>query len=428
MISPLPPQDADKLLGEFFSPGVEAADLPALFPLLRARDALDAFTTLFRGGSDETLVRIMVLREIGARSESPRWSPQELRAYFAYLDPVKLETVLHRLRDNGLLVWNGEDGLYQVSGPGRTALAALATLLQFAEEEDGELGFITSQVAAGQAVGKVSAESLRHLLGRLNELQEEFQQAIVSGSEFRIRQSQDKLNSVWQWVEKGTEIIRAIAADPDLDPATHRVAQAIGQAQSRMLRMTASFQRAVNGLERQRVHLGQSGLSSSDINQWLRTTPPGELAALLRDVATAHPEPLFLLNDILLDIAEYELLERERRLEREAVLPPALQAPQTDSAETERLVLLERWLEQLAGVETAAELADIVPGGDYATAAYRLSMLALLNEPEPARTGPVAELARLPLRLEIDPGAAAVGRDEVAQISGGRVVRNADGA
>ena len=30
-------------LGEFFAQGIEAADLPALFPLLRAREALNAF-------------------------------------------------------------------------------------------------------------------------------------------------------------------------------------------------------------------------------------------------------------------------------------------------------------------------------------------------------------------------------------------------
>ena len=39
------------------------------------------------------LVRLLVLREIGARAEAPRWNPQELQGHFAYLDPVKLDTV-----------------------------------------------------------------------------------------------------------------------------------------------------------------------------------------------------------------------------------------------------------------------------------------------------------------------------------------------
>jgi len=63
-----PARPAASLLEEFFAPGVEAGDLPALFPLLRAREALDAFITLFRGGEDEVMVRLLVLREIGARA------------------------------------------------------------------------------------------------------------------------------------------------------------------------------------------------------------------------------------------------------------------------------------------------------------------------------------------------------------------------
>ena len=68
----------------------------------------------------------------------------------------------------------------------------------------------------GRRLGKVSAETLQHLLGRLNELQNEFDQAILADSEFRLRRSQAKFASVWHWVEKGTEIIRAITADGDL--------------------------------------------------------------------------------------------------------------------------------------------------------------------------------------------------------------------
>ena len=168
-------------LGEFFAQGIEAADLPALFPLLRAREALNAFITLFRGGEDEVLVRLMVLREIGTRADAPCWSPQELQAHFGYLDPVKLDTVLKRLRENDLLVWDTEQRSYQLSAAGRITLSALATLLSFAGENDAELGYITAQVAAGQALGRVSAETLQHLLGRLNELQNEFDQAVLAG-------------------------------------------------------------------------------------------------------------------------------------------------------------------------------------------------------------------------------------------------------
>src|SRR5207247_7779775 len=128
----------------------------------------------------------------------------------------------------------------------------------FSSEADAELGYITAQVAASQAAGRVSPEMLQHLLGRLTELHEEFEQAIVSGSEFRIRGAKAKLTSVRSWIERGTELMRAINAGADLDTASHRIAQAIGLAQSRMARTDAAFQRTLNRIEQQRVHLGRS--------------------------------------------------------------------------------------------------------------------------------------------------------------------------
>ena len=120
---------------EYFRAGVEPEDLPALFPLLRARDALGAFIALFRGTDEDVLIRLLVLREIGWRGEQPVWRPQELRAHFSYLDETKLKTVLHRLRETGLLVWNPESSNYQVSPHGRMALSALSVLLKFSTEE-----------------------------------------------------------------------------------------------------------------------------------------------------------------------------------------------------------------------------------------------------------------------------------------------------
>ena len=223
---------------EYFRPGIEPADLPSLFPLLRAHEALNAFTALFRGSDDDVLIRLLVLREIGRRGEQPLWSSQELRAHFAYLDETKLQTVLHRLRETNLLVWSPESSLYQISPPGRMALSALSVLLKFSEEDGGEIGFITAQLVAGQALGRVADEDLQHLLSRLVELEDEFSRAVLSGSELRIRRAEKKLVSVLNWVEKGTEVMKVIAADPDLDQATHRAAQKIGQLQARMLRMS----------------------------------------------------------------------------------------------------------------------------------------------------------------------------------------------
>ena len=69
------------------------------------------------------------------------------------------------------------------------------------------------------------------------------------------------------------------------DSATHRAAQAIGRAKVHF-EYTGMFSRALNQIERQRVHLGQSGLSTTDIKMWLLQR---EDLASLADGALSHP-------------------------------------------------------------------------------------------------------------------------------------------
>jgi len=206
--------DGDTLaLGEFLAPGVIAEDIPPLFPLLANRPLIGALIALFRGGDEEVLVRLMVLREVGLRADAPEWTPRELEAYFAFLNDTKLGTVLARLREHGLLLWDTERRVYQLSAEGRMVLAALSNLLAFNSEQDGELGFLAAQVAAGAAVGKLSPEALSHLLARLGELEEEFAQAVASGSEFRLRHAQARLASVQQWMDKANDVMRKLSAE-----------------------------------------------------------------------------------------------------------------------------------------------------------------------------------------------------------------------
>lgn len=411
---------------EFFRPGVEPEDLPALYPLLRARDALGAFTALFRGADEDVIIRLLVLREVGHRGEQPLWSPQELRAHFAYLDETKLQTVLHRLRDTDLLVWDTESSQYQISTHGRMALSALSVLLKFSEEEGGEIGYITSQLAAGQALGKIANEDLQHLLSRLNELEDEFGRAVLSGSELRIRRAEKKLSSVLNWVEKGTEIMKVIAADPDLDQATHRVAQKIGQVQSRMLRMSSVFQRTLNQLERQKVHLGQSGLSTSDIHRWLRQLDTDSLCALRGDSMAFSVQLGCLLGDIALDVAEFELVDRVRAAADDVSLPPAREAPPAEAMPVaeEDLTRLMHFLGELGTLDADAPLEKTIPAEDFATTSYRLSLAALLGDPESSvLEGAVADLARLPLTMRLTGESVAVGQYEVETMSAGAMER-----
>ncbi len=415
-----PEHNEDLPLTQFLAGGVLERDLQALAPLMRARGMLNAFVMVFRGGEAEILIRLLVMREIGARPDAPRWSPQELAQHFSYLDAVKLNTVLDRLKDFGLLVWDSEDRTYQLSGTARVALSALANVLALPEGEDADLAYITSQVAAGQSIGRPSLEALNLLLTKYRELQKEFDNALVSGSEFRIRKAAAKFNAVEATVAKGNDIIHSLMKDGELEDAMYRNAQAIGQAQSRLLRMHAAFQRTLHALELQSVSLGGSGLSSSDVVQWLRTLDQERLAALGTH-AYGGMQPLpFTMSDLMIDVAEFELLERERQAQENTALPPPCDAPATSEMSSERFAALDRFIGELGEITLPMPLADAVIKGGYALSAYRLSLLALIGDPESAEMrGRVADLARLPLGVAISHDYETVAREEVAQISRG---------
>ncbi len=419
----IPPNNEDLPLHDFFARGVRQSDLQALAPLMAARGMLNAFVMVFRGGETEILIRLLVMREIGDRPDAPRWSPQELAQHFSYLDAVKLNTVLDRLKDFGLLVWDQEDRTYQLSGTARVALSALANVLALPPGEDADLVYITSQVAAGQAMGRPSLEALNLLLTKYRELQKEFDDALVSGSEFRIRQASAKFNAVEITVEKGNQIIQSLTKGSDLDEAMYRNAQAIGQAQSRLLRMHAAFQRTLHALELQSISLGGSGLSSSDVAQWMRTLDQERLAALSAHAVGGNLPLPFAMSDLMLDVAEYELLERERQAQESTSLPPPCDAPDTVEMSTERFAALDRFIDRLGKIQSETPLVDAVVGGSYALSAYRLSLLALIGDPESAEMrGRVADLARLPLGVTLSDDHETVARDEVAQISRGKLM------
>ena len=411
-------------LHEFLARGVVAEDVPSLFPLLAARPLLNAFVALFRGGEEEVLIRLAVLKGIGARAESPLWSPRELETQFAFLDTVKLDTVLKRLREHDLLVWDGDRRLYQLAPAGRMALSALDLMLQFAAEEDAELGFLAAQVAAGGAVGRLSPDTLRHLLARLGELEEEFAAAVASGSEFRLKAAQGKLASVWQWMEKGTTILASLSED-GFDDTTWRLAQEIGARQSRIMRMASVFQRELAAIGRQRVHLSQGGLSSSEVAAWLKGLDIHALACLAVGAATAVPEPVFALQDVMADIAEAELIDKQRPDRRRSTLPPPAAAETTRELPLEPPAEFGWLLQTLAGVDTPLAVEDVVVGETFRAAAYRLSLLPFLGE---ADANPdLATLAALPVRLAWSTEAApdalvAVGRGEVASITPGKIM------
>ncbi|MEC5387797.1 hypothetical protein VVD49_18845 [Uliginosibacterium sp. H3] len=415
-------------LQDFLTPGVEPDDVPTLWALVRARPMVDTFITLFRGGEEEVFIRLHVLREIGARADLPRWLPEELRRHFSYIETIKLETVLKRLRENGLMAF-GEDGTYQLSDAGRNAVAAVSALLRFGENEDAELGFLTTQLAGMQATGTLTPEMLQHLLAKLNALTASFEDAIASGSEFRILDARSRLSSNIRWLDKGTQILRSLLTDDkdedgDVTPDIARTAHAIGLAQSRLARVDAAFQRALNKIESQRVTLGASGVSSSDAAAWLRSLDIRRIAALADGAMGAGPRTQFVAGGHeLLDRAESALSEEVRQMEADSSLPPSEEAPTDQANESEDLSLLTRLSEKLSGIPTAAPAQQLILGGGFGPASYRLSLLSLLGNEEAQAEGPVADLTQMPYDLLLESYLVEVMEDEVSHISAGNVVR-----
>ncbi|HEX5337066.1 MAG TPA: hypothetical protein VFW53_01380 [Gallionella sp.] len=409
-------------LAEFFAPGIQPHDVPQFFPLLEARPLIGAMIALFRGGDEEVLVRLVVLREIGLRADAPDWSPRELETHFAFFATAKLNTVLGRLREHELLLWDAERRVYRLSSAGRMVLASLSSLLSFNAEVDSELGFYAAQVAAGSAVGKLSPETLAHLLARLTELEESFSRAVASGSETRLRAAQSQLESVWKWMEKGNEVLKNLGESGFADDASWRLAQEIGSRQSRIMRMSSVFQRELASIARQQVHLSQGGLTSSELASWLKERSLDELVALTGNQFAITPEAIFILPDVMVDNTE-DFIEREQPARRTSTLPPPAAVEHTQDVPLEPPPQLAALTRLLAGLPGTMPVADAVVGDDFSSASYRMSLLAFIGEqnvdPE------LAPLAALPLTVRWDNGSNAltpVNRNEVAAMSAGELV------
>jgi hypothetical protein len=423
-------QEQNDALQAHFQPHIAADEIEQVYHLRRAQPLLQVFTALFHGGFEGVLVRLLVLRELAGDTSVSSFTRADINTRLAYLLPESLETVLMRLRSNQLLAWDAQQGVYRVTPVARNVLAALDSLLNLGKEDDDvEMGFLLSQVAGAQAVGGVTAEQLQHLLGRLVELTEEFRDAIASGSEFRLRESQAKWHMACDWVEKGSEILRAITSDENADAATHRVAQAIGRAQSALLNMQGMFSRALNQIERQRVHLGQSGLSTTDIKRWLLEHE--DLAQLAVGAIDQPVVPLFITPAEMIDVAETELLADRVGNSLQNGLPTGEDAPTTINDNPAMQQELNDWIARLSDFaalgnfpSVAEEAPKSVPvhesvlPASFAVASYRASMLPLLGDAAEANLqGATAELARLPVTFTPTDDMVQLDDPEVAAMS-----------
>ncbi len=420
-VSPEPEDDSGGYTESFFAPNIDPDDITPFWALRQKLPLLNAFITLFRGTETDILLRLLVLSEMLSRLQHPSWGMAELRHAFGYLTDTALETTLKRLREGGLISYDREQNTYSVTPLGQKAQSALNLFLK--TDEDEGIGMLTGVVYASEVAGTLGREELQHLLYRLNQLEQEMIGAMESMSEHRILRARQRFETIWHYIEKGTEIIKKIAGTGELDRQAHRLAQQIGHAQSRLAKFTSLFQRVLNDIDRQRVHLGNSGVSTSDLNRYLMSLDIDTLVGLLDGALGRTVLPEFVLTDIMADIAEYELIEKERFRPEQWSLPEQVDSPPQADIHEEDFVHLEELQRELTTVQQCCTLHELVPRESYELSAYRLSMLSLVGGSSSEARGHMAGFVSMPFEVEFQQETEEVMNHGVKTMSKGMVRR-----
>src|SRR3712207_6035920 len=116
--------------------------------------------------------------------------------------------------------------------------------------------------------------------------------------------------------------------------------------------MQGMFSRALNQIERQRVHLGQSGLSTTDIKSWLLRQD--DLASLATDALSFPVTPIFITPAEMIDVAEAELFA-DRAAAVDSALPAGEDAPISQTDPAAMPAELDAWLQRLQAFAAAAQ-------------------------------------------------------------------------
>jgi hypothetical protein len=370
--------------------------------------AVEALRSLCAGPASLVQLRLWVFLELMALPQS-RLSRETLNHHFHRLREEALELALRPLRAAGVLAWSAGTLEYELT-PLATQLMSLLAPLTRPADEDAELGGLLAQVAGAQQLGTLQPAQLRHLQAQLARLHEEFADAIASGSEFRLRRARQRHERVFELIERASQVLAAITASAQDHPATLRLAREIGLAQASLLVMKSQFDRALHQAERQRVTLGTTGVTTTDVRRWLQSVP--DLPALLGDALAAPVRPVFVLGHDLLDVTEAEF-ERERPSGAGSEpLPAPAEAPagtlQALSLPQELHAMIDT-LSAWSGMDAAVhDMAEVLLGGHkdprYAAVAYRAQLLPLLGDPQAqalqGATGDVARLAWRPHWLD----------------------------
>jgi hypothetical protein len=416
------PDDPELRFEDYFREGSAPTEALLWWQLERNDPLLNALRALCHGPAALVRLRVWVFMELMALPES-RVARDTLNRHFHTLRDEALELVLKRLREAELLAWDGGNQQYSVTPLAQRLLGLLSPLTQGAEQ-DADLAALLANVAGAHQMGTLDPAQLHHLQAQLSRLYDEFADAIASGSEFHLRRARQRFERALKLVEKASVALKAIIeqAQADGNARLERLARELGLAQARLLAMASQFNRALQQVDRQRVTLGSTGITTTDVRRWLQSVPFLEnlsLGALSRPV-----HPVLVAQHELLDTAEAEF-ERDRPRPKELeALPMAQAAPDGELAVMSlppemglMQQLLARWS---AAGEIEQDLAPAVLGGSYARASYRAQLLPLLGDPQAQHlSGATGDMARQPWRVQWSAEQGEIDDDHIAWMSRG---------
>jgi len=413
-------EERDERLESFFKKEIEIDDYADLYALRKDELLFQAFSAIFKGSPASVIARIYVLKGLASDDVCTSWSPSQIRALFNIMDDDKLDLIIARLRKSPILNYDSNDGLYRLSDIGRMAVSSLNSINTFSQEDDTGLGFMFGQIAAIDSMGvEQSPAALQHLLFRLNSLYEDFEDSIISGSERRIKESERKLKSMQKFVSRGSEIIARLTRDGAGNEDAYRLAQKIGRAQSRLSNSSATIHRSLNKIERQRIDLGESGISVSEISNWLIESDIDSIASLIDGKVACLIKPHFILSDLLMDSAEDELLREHALTEKQGLPDPVDAVEGSMDYEIEgSLEMIKEWMPVLQCIESPVKMSEIIREESFGKSSYLMSLLSIVGAGgQGLPDNIVGDLARLPLNVRSTTENEAVDHIAVSEMS-----------
>jgi hypothetical protein len=420
-----PPIDTDDASGveDYFRDGAAPADALLWWQLDRQEPLQAALRALFQGDARVTRLRLWVFLELMALRDA-RLTREALNHSFHVLRDEVLDSVLKRLRDAELLAWDATAQTYAVTPLAQQLVGLLQPLTADAADQDADLAALLAGVAGAHQLGLLQPAQLQHLLAQLARLREEFADAMASGSEFQLRRARQRFERAITLVSKANDALKAITDQAQGNARLERLARELGGAQASLLAMASQFNRALQQADRQRVTLGSTGVTTTDVRRWLQAVP--QLDALAAGLVSVGLHPVMVAPQELVDGAEAEF-ERDRPKPANAAGLPAAQAAPDGRLEVLSLppelgalqALLNGWTAEGLGTQP---VAPAVLGGSYAASAYRAQLLPLLGDPQAHHLkGAAGDMARQPWRVRWSAEQGEIDDAHVAWMSRGEL-------